>query len=91
MKAFGQALNLETIQDDVMNIIIKKPGTLGYENAPTVILQGHMDMVCEKNEGTVHDFNKDPLKLYVEGDLLKAEGTTLGADNGIAVAYAMAL
>jgi dipeptidase D len=91
LKAFGEKLNLETIQDDVMNIIIKKSGTKGYENAPTVILQGHMDMVCEKNEGTIHDFEKDPLKLYVEGDLLKAEGTTLGADNGIAVAYAMAI
>lgn len=91
LKSFGQALNLETIQDDVMNIIIKKPGTPGYEDAPTVILQGHMDMVCEKNEGTVHDFDKDPLKLYIDGEFLKAQGTTLGADNGIAVAYAMAI
>jgi len=91
LKEFGQSLGLETIQDDVMNIIIKKPGTKGYENAPVVILQGHMDMVCEKNEDTVHDFTKDPLKLYIEGDLLKARGTTLGADNGIAVAYTMAV
>lgn len=91
LKAFGESLNLETIQDKVMNIIIKKPGTVGYENSPTVILQGHMDMVCEKNEGTDHDFTKDPLKLYLDGDLLKAKGTTLGADNGIAVAYAMAI
>lgn len=88
---FGQSLGLETIQDDVMNIIIKKPGTAGYENAPTVILQGHMDMVCEKNSDTEHDFLTDPLKLYIDGDLLKAHGTTLGADNGIAVAYAMAI
>ncbi|MCH4888677.1 aminoacyl-histidine dipeptidase [Acidaminobacter sp. JC074] len=88
---FGKSLGLETIQDDVMNIIIKKPGTKGYEQAPVVILQGHMDMVCEKNEDTVHDFTKDPLKLYIDGNLLKAEGTTLGADNGIAVAYAMAI
>ena len=91
LKAFGESHGFETIQDDVMNIIIKKPGTPGYESSPTVIIQGHMDMVCEKNEGTDHDFTKDPLKLYVEGDLLKAEGTTLGADNGIAVAYAMAV
>jgi len=91
LKAFGQSLGLETIQDDVMNIIIKKPATKGYENAPVVILQGHMDMVCEKNEDTIHDFTKDPLKLYIEGDYLKAKGTTLGADNGIAVAYAMAI
>lgn len=91
LKAFGLSLGLETIQDEVMNIIIKKPGTKGYESAPVVILQGHMDMVCEKNEDTVHDFTKDPLKLYIDGDLLKAKGTTLGADNGIAVAYAMAI
>lgn len=91
LKEFGESLGLETIQDEVMNIIIKKPATKGYENAPIVILQGHMDMVCEKNEDTDHDFMKDPLKLYLEGDLLKAKGTTLGADNGIAVAYAMAV
>lgn len=91
LKAFGLSLGLETIQDEVMNIIIKKSGTSGYESAPVVILQGHMDMVCEKNEDTVHDFTKDPLKLYIDGDLLKARGTTLGADNGIAVAYAMAI
>lgn len=88
---FGQSLGLDCIQDDIMNVIIKKPGTAGYENAPTVILQGHMDMVCEKNADTVHDFTTDPLKLFIDGDLLKADGTTLGADNGIAVAYAMAL
>lgn len=88
---FGKNLGLETIKDDVMNIIIKKPGTKGYENSPTVILQGHMDMVCEKNADTIHDFKVDPLKLYIDGDLLKAKGTTLGADNGIAVAYAMAI
>lgn len=88
---FGKSLGLETIKDDVMNVIIKKPGTKGYEEAPVVILQGHMDMVCEKNADTVHDFSTDPLKLYLDGELLKAEGTTLGADNGIAVAYAMAI
>lgn len=91
LKAFGENLGLDTIQDDVLNIIIKKPGTSGYENSDTIILQGHMDMVCEKNEDTIHDFQNDPLKLYIEGDLLKAKGTTLGADNGIAVAYAMAI
>lgn len=91
LKHFGENLGLETIQDDVMNIIIKKPGTAGYEHAPTVILQGHMDMVCEKNADTEHDFSKDALKLYLEGDLLKAKGTTLGADNGIAVAFTMAV
>lgn len=88
---FGKSLNLETIQDDVLNVIIKKPATKGYENAPTIIIQGHMDMVCEKNKDTVHDFLKDPIDLYVEGDFVRARGTTLGADNGIAVAMGMAL
>ena len=62
---FGKSLGLESIQDEALNIIIKKPATKGYENAPTVILQGHMDMVCEKNKGTNHDFEKDPLKLRI--------------------------
>src|SRR5690606_30175675 len=81
----------ETIQDDSLNVIIKKPGTPGYENSLTVILQGHMDMVCEKEESCSHDFSKDPIKLKVEGDFITAEGTTLGADNGIAVAMCLAL
>ena len=88
---FGKSLGLESIQDEALNIIIKKPATKGYENAPTVILQGHMDMVCEKNKGTDHDFEKDPLKLRIVDDYIYATDTTLGADNGIAVAYAMAI
>ena len=88
---FGKSLGLESIQDEALNIIIKKPATKGYENAPTVILQGHMDMVCEKNKGTNHDFEKDPLKLRIVDDYIYATDTTLGADNGIAVAYAMAI
>lgn len=88
---FAKERNLEVIQDSVLNVIIKKKGTAGYENAPTVIIQGHLDMVCEKNTGTEHDFLKDPLKLVVDGDYVRAVGTTLGADNGIAVAYGMAL
>ena len=88
---FGKSLGLETIQDDVLNIIIKKPATKGYENSPTIIIQGHMDMVCEKNKDTVHDFLKDPIDLCIEEDFIKAKDTTLGADNGIAVAMAMAL
>lgn len=79
------------VQDEFLNILIKKPGSPGFENAPTVILQGHMDMVCEKNMDVVHDFLTEPLKLKIEGDHVYASGTTLGADNGIAVAYAMAL
>ncbi|MBK1811366.1 aminoacyl-histidine dipeptidase [Clostridium sp. YIM B02505] len=88
---FAKSHGLDVIQDSSLNVIIKKPGTKGYENAPTVIIQGHMDMVCEKNKGTEHDFEKDPLKLRIEGDNVFATGTTLGADNGIAVAYALAI
>jgi len=84
-------LGLASIQDEFLNLIIKKPATAGYENAPAVILQGHLDMVCEKNADVEFDFTKDPLDIYVDGDYIKARGTTLGADNGIAVAMAMAI
>lgn len=89
--SFAKAHDLKVIQDSHLNVIIKKPATSGYGNAPSVILQGHMDMVCEKNTDTVHDFEKDPLKLRIDGDMIYAEGTTLGADNGIAVAMGLAI
>lgn len=88
---FAKKRNLEVIQDEAANVIIKKAGTKGYENAPTVILQGHMDMVCEQNEGTNHDFTCEPIKLRIKDDMIYATGTTLGADNGIAIAYSLAL
>ena len=88
---FAKKRNLLVHQDETLNVIIKKSGSSGYENAPKVIIQGHIDMVCEKDKETVHDFEKDPLKLIVEGDYIKACGTTLGADDGIAVALALAL
>lgn len=88
---FAKKHNFEVIQDEALNVIIKKPGTEGYENAPVVVIQGHMDMVCEKNIGTEHDFEKDSIKFIVEDDILRADGTTLGADNGIAVAFGMAV
>lgn len=88
---FGKDRGLEVIQDKFLNVIIKKPATKGYENVPSMILQGHMDMVCEKNQDTKHDFMKDSLKLRVVDGWIKATGTTLGADNGIAVAFALAL
>lgn len=88
---FARERNLEVIQDAALNVIIKKPATPGYENVPTVIIQGHMDMVCEKNKGNNHDFNKDPLQLRIVGEMLYATDTTLGADNGVAVAYSLAL
>lgn len=87
----AKKLNLKVIQDNALNVIIKKSGTKGYESSDTVILQGHMDMVCEKNKGTNHDFEKDPLKLRVIDDMVYATDTTLGSDNGIAVAYALAI
>lgn len=88
---FAKERNLEVIQDKALNVIIKKPATPGYEKAPTVILQGHMDMVCEKNKGIMHDFEKDPIKLRIIDDMIYATDTTLGADNAIAIAYALAL
>ncbi|MFI3313155.1 MAG: M20/M25/M40 family metallo-hydrolase, partial [Eubacteriales bacterium] len=88
---FGRQRNLETIQEPCGNVIIKKPATAGYENKPTVILQGHMDMVCEKTPETVFDFRKDGLCLVTDGVKVWADGTTLGGDNGIAVAYSLAI
>lgn len=88
---FAKDHSLEVIQDKAMNIIIRKPGSKGYENAAPVILQGHMDMVCEKEEDKEHDFLKDPIDFIVEGDKIHADRTTLGSDNGIAVCYGLAI
>lgn len=87
----GRALGLDVKQDTFGNVLISKPGTSGKEHRPGVCLQAHVDMVCEMNEGTRHDFLKDPIDVYRDGDLLKARGTTLGADNGIGVAMGLAL
>src|SRR5579862_5790977 len=78
-------------QDSVGNLVIRKPAHAGRENAPTSVIQGHLDMVCEKNEGTPHNFDTDPITLVRDGDWLKADGTTLGADNGIGVAAGLAV
>lgn len=88
---FGKDLGLECIQDEALNVIIKKPASKGYENAPTVIIQGHMDMVCEKNNDKIHDFLKDPIDFIIKDDYIYADETTLGGDDGIALAYAMAI
>ena len=88
---FAKDHKLPCVQDDSNNVIICKSASEGYEDSQPVILQGHMDMVCEKEKGVDIDFEKDGLKLYIDGDFLKAEGTTLGGDDGIAVAYALAL
>ena len=89
--SFAKEHNFEYYQDAWNNVIMICPATVGYEEAEPIILQGHMDMVCEKEAGCTIDFAKDGLELYVDGDFLKARGTTLGGDDGIAVAYALAL
>lgn len=91
MVAFGENLGLETIEDEVGNVIIRKPATPGMENRKGVILQGHVDMVPQKNTGKKHDFETDPIDTWIDGDWVKAKGTTLGADNGIGVAAAMSV
>jgi len=88
---FAKQQGLKTRVDAVGNVVILKPATKGMEKKPTVILQGHMDMVCEKNSDVAFDFTKDPIKLKIKGDLLTADGTTLGADNGIGIAMGFAL
>ena len=90
-KAFGESLNLPTVVDHIGNVIIKKPATAGMENRKTIVLQSHLDMVHQKNNDTVFDFAKEGIKMYIDGDWIKADGTTLGADNGIGVASIMAL
>ena len=90
---YGKSLGLETLQDEIGNVLIRKPASAGMENHPGVILQGHMDMVPQKNSNKVFDFDKDAIQAYIEdnGEWVTADGTTLGADNGIGVATAMAI
>ena len=90
MMDFGKSLNLETIKDNAGNVIIKKPASPGLENRKKVILQSHLDMVHQKNNDTVFDFESEGIRMRVQGDWIDAEGTTLGADNGIGVATIMA-
>lgn len=88
---FGKSLGLETIKDEAGNVIIRKPATPGMEKRKGVILQGHLDMVPQKNSDKDHDFAKDPIETIIDGEWVRANGTTLGADNGIGVAAAMAV
>lgn len=88
---FGQKLNLDTRRDETGNVIIRKPATPGMEDRQTIVLQSHMDMVCEKNRDLDFDFNKDAIQTFIDGEWMKAKGTTLGADDGIGVAMEMAL
>ena len=89
--ATAKKLGLEARQDGAGNVVVRKPASGGREKAPSVCLQGHLDMVCEKNAGTKHDFSKDPIELVRKGNVLMANGTTLGADNGVAVATNLAI
>lgn len=91
MVAFGKGLGLQTVQDAAGNVVIKKPATAGMENRQTVVLQSHLDMVHQKNSDTVFDFATQGIEMFIDGDWVKAQGTTLGADNGIGVATIMAL
>ena len=91
MVDFGKKLNLETVVDNVGNVIIKKPATAGFENKKTVVMQSHLDMVHQKNSDTIFDFDKQGIEMYVDGDWVTAKGTTLGADNGLGVAAIMSV
>ena len=91
LKSFGESRGLETLVDETGNVIIRKPATPGYENKETIILQSHMDMVCEKLVDVDFDFNKDAIQTYIDGEWLCAKGTTLGADDGIGCAIELAI
>ncbi len=91
MKNFGKSLGLETFEDEIRNVIIRKPATAGMENRKAIVLQGHLDMVHQKNSDTVFDFGTQGIDMYVDGDWVRAKGTTLGADNGLGVAAIMAI
>lgn len=91
MKKFGQSLGLETFEDEVGNVIIKKPASSGMENRKTVVMQSHLDMVHQKNSDTEFDFDTQGIEMFIDGDWVKAKGTTLGADNGLGVATIMAI
>ena len=91
LKEFGKSHNLETLVDETGNVLIRKPATPGYENTDTIILQSHMDMVCDKLVDVDFDFHKDAIQTYIDGEWLKAKGTTLGADDGIGCAIELAI
>ncbi|WP_104734251.1 aminoacyl-histidine dipeptidase [Hanstruepera ponticola] len=91
MKDFGEQLGLETIEDEVGNVIIKKPATPGMEDRMTIVMQSHLDMVHQKNNDTEFDFDSQGIDMYIDGDWVRAKGTTLGADNGLGVATIMAI
>ena len=91
MMDFGKQLGLETFKDEVGNVIIRKPATTGLENRKTIVMQSHLDMVHQKNNDTNFDFDTQGIEMYVDGDWVRAKGTTLGADNGLGVATIMSI
>ncbi len=91
IKNFGNKLGLETFEDEIRNVIIRKPASPGMENRKPIVLQGHLDMVCQKNNDTDFDFETQGIDMYVDGDWVRARGTTLGADNGLGVAMMLAI
>src|SRR5210317_161869 len=91
LKQWAETKQFVVKKDAAGNLLVKVPPTPGYENAPVIVIQGHTDMVCEKTPGSKHDFSNDPIKNIIDGDWLRADNTTLGADNGIAIALAMAV
>ncbi|HII02607.1 TPA: aminoacyl-histidine dipeptidase [Methanosarcinaceae archaeon] len=91
LEDWARSRGFEVKTDLVNNLLIEVPATPGYENSPTLVLQGHMDMVCEKSKGSAHDFSRDPVKCVYDGDWMKGNGTSIGADNGIALAIALVL
>ncbi|MCX6276495.1 MAG: M20/M25/M40 family metallo-hydrolase, partial [Bacteroidetes bacterium] len=91
IREFAHKHKLECILDNAGNVLVRKPASPGYENRPGVILQSHLDMVCEKNSDTIHDFDRDPVTPWIDDNWIKAKGTTLGADDGIGIAAALAI
>ena len=91
LQEWAKTKGFEVKTDSVNNVLIKVPATPGYENSPVIVLQGHMDMVCEKSKGSTHDFSRDPIRCVYDGDWLRGDGTSIGADNGIALAMGLVL
>ena len=91
LEQWGKTQGFTVKRDTASNLLITVPASSGFEKAPVIVIQGHMDMVCEKSPDSAHDFDKDPIRLIYDGDWLRADNTTLGADNGIALALSMAL
>ena len=91
LRDFASKFNLPIKEDAIGNILISKAATAGMEDRKTIVLQSHMDMVCEKNNDTIHDFDNDPIQAYIDGEWVKAKGTTLGGDNGIGMAAELAV